>query len=167
MKTESKKNGVFLLPMRSEDEILARHRARVRRVKCNWGYVIGGLLVVAMVLLALKTSMSDTVEGVALLNILFSSILLGTNWLDAYFFWPETAWVRESDWDELATLCENTPGLIPFRDAIRASGRRFGYEEAEAMVTWAESQPRGKADPVRAYERLYGRPVISMTETIN
>jgi hypothetical protein len=71
-------------------------------------------------------------------------------------------WLQSTDCDELADLCEQNPGLVPYRDQVLALGRRFTRGEYEAMSAWVAKQQakaaRAEAD-ARANagcKRLYG-----------
>jgi hypothetical protein len=70
-------------------------------------------------------------------------------------------WLAESECLELAELCEKTPGLVAYRDQVRAANRRFTSGESDAMFSWASEQEylRQAAEETRARagcQRLYG-----------
>lgn len=71
-------------------------------------------------------------------------------------------WLDASGCNALAELCEQTPGLVPYRDRVRAANRRFTCCESDAMFVWAREQQyhayvAEDAERVRAgCQRLYG-----------
>ncbi|MBK3780263.1 hypothetical protein G3A43_08330 [Paraburkholderia aspalathi] len=145
------------MPLLSKEQIFTRHAKTCLRVKQTRALTLGVILFV--LLLTYFFSHDDMQQVLVVASLigcaaLFLSIILD---LDDYYFAPESAWMPESQCDELATLCENFPGLITYRDRVRALERPFSLDEFEGMRFWANSRhamyPKHRAD----YARLYGR----------
>lgn len=72
------------------------------------------------------------------------------------------AWLDVGECLELAELCEKTPGLVAYRDRVRAANRRFTCGESNAMFAWAREQDwlrevaEEEARARSGCQRLYG-----------
>ncbi|RQR65492.1 hypothetical protein DIE18_03315 [Burkholderia sp. Bp9125] len=52
----------------------------------------------------------------------------------------DDTWLDASECRALDELCEQEPGLVPYRDRVRAANRGFTCGESDAMFAWAREQ---------------------------
>ena len=160
MKIDSVNHDVFSMPLRTEDEII-RHCRKVRgafwmliialTVALHWlppGHTTGGMTVLLRVMCF----------GVGVVGIKAIFDLIPA--LRAHRY----DWLSPSKCDAMADLCDENPGLVPYRDRVRAEGRKFTTGEYDSMRIWVGRQ---KTDAVyaervarerAACQRLYGVP---------
>jgi hypothetical protein len=147
---------VFIMPVRHESSI--RLRQRVMRV-------VFAILLLALVSagwtlpLTDATTVTQRVAGhaaFAALGVLMAILAAASLGLMRY------EWLDMSDCTELADLCDEHPGLQPFRNRVLEEGRRFTCGEFTAMKAWVEKQKqqaasaREKASANEGCKRLYG-----------
>jgi hypothetical protein len=150
-------DDVFSMPLRTESEILARYETLCGRVLRNRAAGLALLVVIIVAARVVSGGNPSVIVWTALVTAFsIGFIVASCRALDKHLFVPSSAWLEDEDCEELATLCENYPGLMPFRDWVRETGRRFAFEEFEAMQMWADCRAPS-AKHRRGYERLYGR----------
>lgn len=158
MKIDSVNHDVFSMPLRTEDEIIRRCR-KVRGL-----YWL--LLIALMAALPWMPAGQTTGWTTVLLRVMAFTVGLyvtkGIFELVPALRAHQYDWLSRSKCDSLADLCDENPGLVPYRDRVRAEGRRFTRGEYDNMRKWVGQQDvaRLKAEHAAreraACQRLYG-----------
>ncbi|MEX3983894.1 hypothetical protein AB4Y45_33455 [Paraburkholderia sp. EG287A] len=80
--------------------------------------------------------------------------------------WNDYCWLPSRSCDELVSLCDKNPGLLPYRDRVREAGRRFTCGEFYSMRNWTvERTKRREALEQEARERASCQRLYGITVT--
>lgn len=153
-------NESFSMPLLTEQQVLTRHEETCQLVWRNRAIVFG----IALAVVVSTYFFSGHAPKVVLCAFVYVFVVAVIVWLmvdlEDAFIEPRSPWMPDSCCNQLSELCESTPELIPYRDQVRALGRRFTVEEFGRMRDWTparyarEHLQRDEAE----YVRLYGRP---------
>jgi hypothetical protein len=167
MERSMQSGQIFTLPFESE-AVIEQQYARRKRIEARTPFVAFFILgTAAFFLVWLLSGLSRDfydVMGNVFLSALIALVLTFVLTVEESFdrSSEQYAWLPVEDCASLGSLCEENPGLQPYRDQVREAGRRFTQGEADEMRAWVSDEERrmfreaADAKNQEACRKLYG-----------